>query len=115
MANRERGEVAFDALGQSWTLKLGTNAMCEIEDATGKTFSEVGELMGDQKRVTIKLMRTVFWGALREQHEDVTIKQAGAVIDDIGMQEAGRLIGEAFQAAMPEQKEGAARPPKAAA
>jgi hypothetical protein len=115
MANRERGEVAFDALGQGWTLKLGTNAMCEIEDATGKTFSEVGEIMGDPARVTIRMMRTVFWGALRDHHEDVTLKQAGTIIDAIGMQEAGRLIGEAFQAAMPDQKEGASGPPKAAA
>lgn len=113
MANKERGEIAFDALEQSWTLKLGTNAMCEIEDATGKTICEVGEVMGDQKRVTIKLMRTVFWGALRDHHEDITVKQAGGIIDAIGMQEAGRLIGEAFQAAMPVQKEGAARPPQA--
>lgn len=114
MANKERGEIAFDALGQSWTLKLGTNAMCEIEDAIGKTISEIGEVMGDQKRVTIKLMRTVFWGALRDHHEDITVKQAGGIIDAIGMQQAGRLIGEAFQAAMPVQKEGAARPPQAA-
>lgn len=115
MANRNRGEIGFEALAAQWTLKLGTNAMCEIEDATGKAFTEVGEIMADTKRVTIKLMRVIFWGALRDHHADISIKDAGAIIDDIGMQEAGRLIGEAFQAASPDQNGGAARPPKAAA
>jgi hypothetical protein len=115
MANRERGEVEFQSLGKAWTLKLGVNAMCEIEDATGKSISEIGALLGDPKTATIKLLRTVMWGALRDHHDDIAAKDVGAVIDGIGMNEAGRLIGEAFTAATPEVKEGDGRPRKATA
>jgi hypothetical protein len=115
MANRERGEVEFQSLGKTWTLKLGINAMCEIEDATGKSISEIGALLGDTKTATIKLLRTVMWGALRDHHDDITVREVGAIIDGVGMNEAGRLIGEAFTAATPDAKDGAARPPKATA
>ncbi|MEP9374996.1 hypothetical protein [Mesorhizobium sp. KR1-2] len=115
MANRERGEVEFQSLGKTWTLKLGVNAMCEIEDATAKSIAEIGALLGDPKTATIKLLRTVMWGALRDHHDDITVKEVGAIIDGIGMNEAGRLIGDAFAAATPEAKEGAGHPPKATA
>lgn len=115
MANRERGDVEFQSLDQSWTLKLGVNAMCEIEDATEKSILEIGELLNNPKTVTIRLLRTVVWAALREYHGDIDVKQAGAVIDGIGMNEAGRLIGEAFTAATPKPKGGDNRPQKATA
>lgn len=115
MANRERGEVEFQALGKNWTLKLGTNAMCEIEDATGKSITEIGQLLSDPKTATMKLVRAVMWGGLQEHHDGVTVKEVGSIIDGIGMAEAGRLIGEAFTAASPDAKEGESRPPKATA
>jgi len=115
MANRQKGEVGFKALGKSWTMKLGVNAMCEIEDATGRTISEVGKLLSSQETATIKLMRAVMWGALQEHHEGLDIKEVGLIIDDIGMAEAGRLVGDSFTAASPEAKGGEGRPRKATA
>lgn len=114
MANRERGEVEFQALGKSWTMKLGVNAMCEIEDATGKTISEVAVLLKDPKTATVKLMRAVMWGGMREHNDDIPVNEVGSIIDAIGMAEAGRLIGEAFTAASPDAKGGASRPPRKA-
>lgn len=115
MANRERGEVEFQSLGKTWTMKLGVNAMCEIEDATSRSIAEIGALLGDTKTATIKLLRTVMWGALKDHHDDIAMKEVGAIIDGIGMNEAGRLIGAAFTAATPEAKDGGDHPPKATA
>jgi hypothetical protein len=116
MANKERGEVTFEALGKPWTMKIGTGAMCEIEGATGKSITEVGQELGNPKTASLTLMRAVFWGALQDRHEGTTLKECNAIIDDIGMQRAGVLIGEAFQLAFPQQqKEGVTRPPKATA
>lgn len=114
MANRERGEVEFKAQGKSWKMKLGVNAMCEIEDQSGKSISEIGQLLSDQKTATIKIVRAVLWGALQEYHDGISIREVGAIIDDIGMAEAGRLIGEAFTAATPDAKGGEGHPTKAA-
>lgn len=110
MANRQRGEVTFEANGETWTMKIGTNAMCEIEEATGKSISEVGKLLGNEKTASMSLMRAVFWGSLQEHHDGITLKQAAGLIDEIGAGEAGALIGKAFEAAFPKQKEGSARP-----
>ncbi|MGH6862593.1 MAG: hypothetical protein ACRECY_20305 [Phyllobacterium sp.] len=115
MANKVRGEIGFKALGKSWVLKLGVNAMCEIESETGKSISAIGAAIVDEKQATMSLMRTVFWGALQEHHDGLSIKETGSIIDAIGMNDAGRLIGEAFTAANPEPKGGDTRPPKGTA
>lgn len=117
MANRERGEISFSALGQDWKIKLGTNAMCEIEDKTGKSIIEIGQLLGDQKTATLKLLRVVLWGGLQQYHEGIDLIKVGLIIDDIGMAKAGELIGEAFAAATSatSAKGGGAHPKKAAA
>lgn len=115
MANAERGEVSVDVGGRSLTLKIGTNAMCEIEAATGKTITEIGRLLGSEETASIELMRVVFWGALQHHHEGLTLKDAGNLIDEIGPSEIGPLIGRAFEAAFPAAKGGKENPPKAAA
>lgn len=115
MANRERGEISFEASGKTWTMKIDTNAMCEIEGLTGKGIAEVGNLLGSEKTASMTLMRAVFFGSLRAQHPDLLIGRAGELMDEIGADKAGQLIGQAFQAAFPPAKAGSTRPPKATA
>lgn len=115
MGNLQRGEITFQASGKTWTMHIGTNAMCEIEAMTDKTISEVGKLLGDEKTATLTLMRAVFWGSLQDHHEGITIKECSVLIDEIGMQAVGGLVGQAFQAAFPKAKAGVSRPPKATA
>ncbi len=113
MANAERGEVSFEASGKTWTMKIGTNAMCEIEGLTGKGIAEVGRLLGNEKTASITLLRAVFWGSLQEHHEGISLKECAGLIDEVGTETIGQKIGEAFQTAFPKAKEGAARPLKA--
>ncbi|WP_430261918.1 hypothetical protein [Neorhizobium sp. DAR64862/K0K3] len=120
MANKERGEVGFEAAGKPWTMKIGTGAMCEIEAETGKSISEVGQALNSEKTASLTLMRAVFWGALQQHHDAVTIRACNDLIDELGVQRVGELIGEAFQLAFPQKqpgtnKDAGSRPRKATA
>lgn len=109
MANLVRGEVSFDASGKAWTMKMGTGAMCDIENATGKSISEIGASLGNPKTASITLLRAVFWGSLQRHHAGTSLKDCDDLIDELGMARAGQLVGEAFQSALP-KKDAAARP-----
>lgn len=107
MANREKGEVSFEAQGKTWTLRFSTNALCELEDATGKGAMAVAEEMNDPERVRIKTLRAMFWAGLTDNH-DIDVKAAGDLMNEIGVDKAGLLIGEAFQASFPDAEAGEA-------
>ncbi len=120
MANQERGEVSFEADGKTWTMKIGTGAMCEIEAETGKSISEVGQALENPKTASLTLMRAVFWGSLQHRHDQLTIRECNELIDDVGVQRVGELIGQAFQLAFPKKpavpkKDPGSRPRKATA
>jgi hypothetical protein len=98
-------------------MKIGTNAMCEIEAATGKGIAEVGRLLGDPATASITLLRTVFWGALKGHQPDITVEACSDLMDEVGMDTVGAMIGDAFSLAMPKPKKEKAAPvpPDAAA
>lgn len=104
MANAQKGEVSFEALGQTWTMKLGTNAMCELEDLTGKGIIEIGEMFEDERTFTLNMLRQMFFCSLLDHHENVSLRKAGSLVDELGMGEAIEKLRGAFLAALPEQK-----------
>ena len=119
MANRERGEVRFEADGAAWTLVFSVNALCAIEGALDVPITEVGAMMGggageDGKPagMRISLLRTMVWAGLLDHHPEITERRAGELIHDLGMAEAGQLVGKAFVAAFPEAAKGDAGPRK---
>ncbi|HEU4986863.1 MAG TPA: GTA-gp10 family protein [Rhizobiaceae bacterium] len=114
MANRHRGEVSFDAAGKTWTMRLSTNALCELEDALGSGVDAIGTSMADPRSAKVKTLRLIMWASLTDHHEGVTVRQAGELIDEIGLDTAMGLVQKAFAAMQPEAK-GRANPPKAAA
>lgn len=101
MTNQVRGIVNFEALGQNWTLQLNTNAMCEIEDLTGHGISKVGQILANKETASIKMLRAVLCGMLKSHQPDITVAKCGDLIDAIGVNELGALIGQAFAAAFP--------------
>ena len=105
MANSIRGEVGFTAGGAAYVLVLGANALCELEDALGRPMAELGEAMktgGTQ----FTILRQVFWAALQDRHEGLSLTDAGRLMDAVGLIEAGRLISEALRLAFTENKGG---------
>lgn len=118
MANKARGEVSFEAFDETWTMKVDTNAMCEIEDQTGVGIAKVGALLSNPETASIKLLRAVLWGSLQSKHPGTSLKKAGDLIDAVGMSNLGPLVGQAFSAAFPKANKEAgdkANPQKATA
>lgn len=113
MANRVRGEVAFEASGKTWTLRYSTNSLCELEDALGLPVNKIIAGLQDRDNVRIKTIRAVVWAGLRDRHAEITLAEAGELISDAGLGPMTTKVGEAFAAAFPETESGedAARPP----
>jgi hypothetical protein len=125
MANKERGEFALQVQDRAYTLRLTTNACCELEDfAQGRTWDQV---MAGVRQGRMKDVRLLIWTALGNTIP-TGIRQAGIgeghrrLID-----EAGGLAGilgqiQAFlQMNLPEAEDvvsggsAEARPPNAQA
>lgn len=97
MANRQRGEITYRLGTKRYTLRLTTNAVCELEDFTaaqtklglgnGRTWDQV--LQGID-RGSLKDLRLFFWVALREHHPEIatddpaSLKTIGTLIDEAG-------------------------------
>lgn len=83
MANTARGEVeAKGRDGASYVFKLGSNAICQIEDTTGKSAMALfGELQ--QGGIRLTTMREFVKACI--QGRDLDNAAAGEVIDDIGV------------------------------
>ncbi|MFS0736932.1 hypothetical protein ABC347_07770 [Sphingomonas sp. 1P06PA] len=109
MGNPFRGAIDIEADGQRYTLTLDFNTFVEIEEATGLDMQALGPALSDSP--SAKLVQTVFWATLLDQHPDVTPRDAGRLISAIGLDGFGDAFNRLFAAVMP--KADTARPPKA--
>lgn len=117
MGNAKRARISFESGNETHTLALTTNAMCRYQEKAGETL--VAGLQALQKESSdIVRIRRLFWAGLAECSED----EAGDLIDDIGLNRAAELLGEAAVLAFPQDDAGAdagkgkaARPPKSKA
>ncbi len=84
-------------------LRFGTNALCMVEDMTGKkltngnAFSEFG----------LKDIRTLVYCGLYHDDKTLTTEQVGDLIDDFegGLHGCFEKVGEAIQLAFPQADE----------
>ncbi len=111
-ANPVRGEVTFEAEGQTYRLVFSTNALAALEDRLDKSVGEIGSMF--ETGLRLGHLRALMWAGLSDHH-DVSELAAGDLIDLIGHETAGEKIGQAFVLAFPEEDaSGAARPQKPA-
>lgn len=94
MANPARGEITFKVADTEYTLKFSTNAICELEDRLDKGLNTI---VANMERLST--VRALLWAGLRAKHPEVTIQQAGEIIDRCGMAEATEIIGKALSVA----------------
>lgn len=104
MANPKRGEVSLEVEGKAYTLKFSTNAICELEDRSGKGINEFAQGLNDPGKFRISDLRVMIWVMLGNQVE--TLEAAGNLIDEIGMEEVVDKVAKAFQLAFPDEKGG---------
>lgn len=90
MANREKGEVSLTIGERTFTLVLNTNAMAEIEDQLSlldgkeRNWDYFASRMVNKKTAGVRDVRLLFWGMAREFHPEITLKEAGRLIDQAG-------------------------------
>ena len=102
-----RGRVHFNAGGRDLELRFTTNALCRIEEKTGKAFGEIAAALAGNVRISD--LRVLFWAGV----DLPTLDEAGNIIDDLGMARAVELLGEAITAAFPDaEKEPGEEPGK---
>jgi hypothetical protein len=97
MTNPLKGEVYFEARGETFTFKLGTNAQALIEAKTklswGKFIKAKFEDLGAADA------RLIFWAGLFRQHQ-MTEEDVGDLMDELGQTRVAEIFLEAFEAAM---------------
>lgn len=100
-----RGRISFEADGQAHALHYSHNAICRLEETTGKSLGQLTrELESMGENLSVRSVRQLFWGGLPE---GTTLEQAGEIMDAVGLQGAGDLIARAVAAAFPAPAPGA--------
>ncbi len=109
MANPFRGKVTLKAGDEQYEVSFSINAVCEIEEHFGKPIAEVGKMMQAGDAFEMKTLRFVLWAGLQDNHDDLTIKDAGNIASNAGIEECGVAISKAFELAFPQPKAGGAK------
>jgi hypothetical protein len=115
MANPNKGEIAFDVEGESYKLSFSANTFCELEEALGKDTEAIVEEITSGKNVKLAALRIVFWKALEDHHEGITLDDTKRLLKHVMPVEMGTLLGKALVASMPPVEESngdASVPPK---
>lgn len=81
-ANQERGERPLVVGEVTYVLKVTSNAICEMETASGRTFDQIMTRIGRDGSYTD--VRWFLWAALRARHPDLTVLAVGDLIDAAG-------------------------------
>lgn len=105
MANENRGEVSAVIDGKTLTFRLATNEWCELEDEHGKTtgaiIDDLSAMMMSGK-LDMRFIRSLFKAALSGQKPDISDKEAGDLMNRLGLVETGSLIGRVVRASLPD-------------
>lgn len=136
MDNPETGDVSFEANGKTYVLRYTTAAFVALEAYLDRGIIDIYEelstwsppfdpekkvalaetpqqILARVKKMRLGFMRAVFWAGFHDRHRDVTIDQAGELMESIGgMMVAYKLVVEGVSHSHARGQEGAARPPK---
>lgn len=112
MANPQRGEVDLKAGDKTYRFRLSMNTLCEMEDHFGKSFNEIMADLG--KKPSMKGLRTVVMFGLRDNEPAPDEKEAGKVIDDVGVTAINEALKKAIKSAFPDVEESEGENPQTA-
>lgn len=91
---------SFEASGKRYTLRYGNNALAELEGLLGLPITQIGERF-TTGAVGVREMRNIFWAGLMMQHPELSLVDAGNLMDEVGLQRVAELVTEAFGEAFP--------------
>lgn len=107
MTNKAKGVIRLD---NKTSFKFTNNTMCELEDILDMDMSEIGEMF-QQEQMGWRTVRAIVWAGLLHQYEDeygnydLSLKDAGRVMDEHGFAETLEKAMEAFEAFLPNEDE----------
>lgn len=110
VANPLRGEASFEADGRTYRLHYTWNVAAEFEEVAGRPLSDA-LLDVAREKLSAKSLRAMLWAGLQEHHPEVTLKEAGRLIDRMGRREAQRVMGVALRYFFPELESVGGQPP----
>lgn len=92
MANQERGEMTLVCGAQTFVLRLTTNACCELEARSGKTYEE--HLRDWNKLHRVTAFRWLVWVCLQDQHAEVakTPEMVGPILDGCDQKQVMKVM-----------------------
>lgn len=105
MANAVRGETVLSAGGQDYLLRLNTNALCELEAATGQKIGSYLASVSDNG-LGVGDMRQILLAALRENYPDITLARVAEIMDAATLPAVAEVIAHAIKAAFPAAEAG---------
>ena len=74
----------------------------------------VAALFSDEQKVEMRIVRALVWAGLKDQHKDLSLDDAGNIIDEIGLGNMMRKIQLGLLSAFPPPSEDGANPQTAA-
>lgn len=89
-------QVDFEFGGQRYPVALTVNSLCGLEEVFGgRSISAVGEDIASG-RAGARGVRALFRAAVISDHPEVTERDAGRMVDELGAEKAGEIIMAAF-------------------
>lgn len=106
-----RGAIPFEAEGRERFIRLTTNAQVRYQERAGETLVDaIVAMQGEGSQGDMLRLRRLIWAGMG--HEGLSEDAAGDLIDEIGLAEASRLLGDAIRAAFPEAARAEAEAPE---
>lgn len=107
MGNKSKGIVKVNG---DYALRYTTNALVEMEEELGMSIQQIISMF-DNGRLGFKAIRVLVWAGLIHQFDngdgtyDFTLREAGDLIDEIGLEEMIDKVGDALAAQFPNETE----------
>ena len=118
MGNINRGQVSETIGGTPYVFRIATNEWCDLEDEHGKTTDELIAEFFDlvsAGRLKMAYLRSFFRAALVGSMPQITHHEAGEIMSNMGLVEAGGLLGRIIAASIPDVDGDAPENPQKAA
>ena len=87
MANALKGEVDFQIGEKTYVMVIDVNSQVEVETLMSTPMQKVAWLEVYERAVKLHRMtefRAIFWGCLRRYHREITLEQAGDLMEEAG-------------------------------
>jgi len=108
MANQERGERTITVDGKDYIVKLTTGAMAELEDvcSTPEKPMTFPQIIDRVMRGSVKYLRLYVWASLVDKQPEMTVADAGKLIDAAGgMAGFDKLLNQITDANTPDPED----------